>query len=445
MTDADLARLAAEAYVYGFPLVFNLDQVKRFVTSGLGSNPPAPFNEFSHSRKLAGPEETFVSVNNDTIYSIAQVDLSVGPVRLRVPDTAGRYYVLQFVDAWTDNFAYVGRRATGTSAGEFLLVPPAWTGPRPDGSSVIEFPTRVGTIVGRWACAGSDDLATVYALQQATDLRPLDETAIPEGLPEPDPKVPEPLQFLEKLRTWSQAFPPAQRDLALQERLAACGTGVSGDSPYVSAQPKFSELVIAGLKAGESNLRSTLRSGAYSRVVNGWNLTLHVFDYNIDFFEVGALDDDRFKLTDPSLRLMARAGAALGGLWGNHAYEAAYVMTYVDDQGEELTGHHTYNLRLSPTPPVGAFWSLTMYDLPHFYLVENEIDRYSIGDRTPGISYDADGGLTITISHGRPHDPTAAANWLPAPAGGFRPILRMYVPGPAVLDGTYVIPAITRL
>ena len=60
-----------------------------------------------------------MSINNDTIYSIAQVDVSGGPVLLRVPDTAGRYYVLQFVDAWTNNFAYVGRRATGTAPGPF--------------------------------------------------------------------------------------------------------------------------------------------------------------------------------------------------------------------------------------------------------------------------------------------------------------------------------------
>ena len=99
-----------------------------------------------------------MSINNDTIYSIAQVDVSGGPVLLRVPDTAGRYYVLQFVDAWTNNFAYMGRRATGTAAGSFLLVPPGWTEQAPNGTRVIEFPTTVATIVGRWACHGPADL-----------------------------------------------------------------------------------------------------------------------------------------------------------------------------------------------------------------------------------------------------------------------------------------------
>ena len=119
----DGVALAAQAYIYGFPIVFNLDQVRRYVTTGVGSNPAAPFNSFSHARNLAGPADTFVTINNDTVYSVAQVDLSVGPVRLQVPDTAGRYYVLQFVDAWTNNFAYVGHRATGTAAGQLPTRP----------------------------------------------------------------------------------------------------------------------------------------------------------------------------------------------------------------------------------------------------------------------------------------------------------------------------------
>jgi hypothetical protein len=118
----DLAALAAEAYIYGFALIFDLQQVDRFTREGMGSLAPAPANIFSHAMKLAGPDDRFVSINNDTIYSIAQIDVSGGPVLLRVPDTAGRYYVLQFVDAWTNNFAYVwapgdGHRGRDLSAG----------------------------------------------------------------------------------------------------------------------------------------------------------------------------------------------------------------------------------------------------------------------------------------------------------------------------------------
>ena len=179
----ELAALAAEAYIYGFPLILDLQAAGGHVDMGLIT--PAPFNSFSHASGLAGPDDRFVSINNDTIYSIAQVDVSGGPVLLRVPDTAGRYYVLQFVDAWTNNFAYVGRRATGTAAGSFLLVPPGWTGQAPDGTRVIEFPTTVATIVGRWACDGPADLEPVRVLQSKLALEP-------HGAPGADPGHPGP-------------------------------------------------------------------------------------------------------------------------------------------------------------------------------------------------------------------------------------------------------------
>ncbi len=444
MADETVTTLASQAYLYGFPLVFNLEQVQRFVTTGVGSNPAAPFNQFSHARTLAGPQDTFVTINNDTVYSMAQLDLSAGPLRLHVPDTAGRYYVLQFVDAWTDNFAYVGHRATRTGAGDFLIVPPGWAGQPPAGVTVIRSPTLVASIVGRWACAGQADLPAVHALQDAATLEPAGLSGPLGGIPGPDPAVPADLAFWEKLRLWSQAFPPAPRDLPLQDRLAATGITRGGPSPYAAPEAGFAESLRQGQAAGHGELVKILQSGGSSPEVNGWRLTMHVFDYNLDFFEVGALDDPRFKLTDPKVRVVERAAAAMGGLWGNHGYEAVYIMTYRDDRGVQLTGEHVYTLRLDPPPPVAAFWSLTMYDVPHFFLVANEISRYSIGDRTPGIVYAPDGSLTITISHARPDDATAAANWLPAPAGAFRPVLRMYEPAPEVLDQAYSVPPITR-
>jgi hypothetical protein len=444
MADDDVTKLAAEAYLYGFPLVFNLDQVLRFVTTGVGSNPRAPFNQFSHARNLAGPQDTFVTINNDTLYSMAQLDLSVGPVRLHVPDTDGRYYVLQFVDAWTNNFAYVGHRATGTGEGDFLLVPPGWSGEAPSGITVIHVPTRVCSIVGRWACAGESDLPAVHALQDAITLQPANATAQPAGIPGPDSSVAADLVFWEKLRLWSQAFPPAPRDLPLQDSFAPTGITQSGPSPYATPGARLAEALRQGLAAGQATLKDVLEAGGSSPQVNGWKLTMHVFDYNLDYFEVGALDDPQFKITDPKVRIVERAAVAMGGLWGNHAYEAAYIMTYHDDQGDQLTGQRTYTLRLGPPPPVGAFWSLTMYDIPHFFLVANDINRYSLGDRTPGIIYADDGSLTITLSHAKPSDPTTAANWLPAPAGDFRPVLRMYEPAPEVLNQTYTVPPVTR-
>ncbi|MBD3943782.1 DUF1254 domain-containing protein [Microbacterium sp. NEAU-LLC] len=439
MTDLDT--LATQAYLYGFPLVFDLEQVVRYTTTGVGANPQAAFNEFSHARSLASAADTFVSINNDTVYSMASLDLGVGPVRLSVP-ASDRYYVLQFVDAWTDNFAYIGTRGTGNGAGEFLIAPPEWEGDA-GGLTVVHAPTRIVSIVGRWSCAGVDDLPAVHALQDAMTLTPAHPDAVAAGIPSIISQGDEVLDFWEKYRVWSQAFPPADRDESLQSSFAALG--LTGAVPVRELPGEQQAALRAGARGGEEAISQAMAGAAAGATPGAWSQTLHVFDYNLDFFEVGTKDEPAWKIADPRRRIGERAVAAKAGLWGNHGYEAAYVMTFQDADGRPLTGEHDYELRLSPPPPVGAFWSVTMYALPEFYLVDNEIDRYSVGDRTPGTVTDADGGLTIRIGRARPSDPDAAANWLPAPAGTFRPILRMYMPGDAVLDGTYAPPPITRV
>jgi hypothetical protein len=332
------------------------------------------------------------------VYSIAQLDVSGGPVHLNVPDTDGRYYVLQFVDAWTNNFAYVGHRATGTQAARFLLVAPGWEGTPSEGERVIRLPTDVATIVGRWAVDGEEDLPAVRALQAALTLEPSGET---KGLPE-TASADNDLVFLEQLRTWMRAFPPATRDREYEQRFAPLG--------LLEPVPPFGEA-----------------------------------DPDLDFFELGALDDDEWKLADGPARYGERAASARAGLWGNHGYEAAYAMVYVDAGGEQLDGRHSYELRFETPPPVGAFWSVTMYDVPDFFLVDNAIARYSIGDRTPELAIAEDGSLTIRLQHDEPSDAGARANWLPAPPAPFRPLLRMYEPDDAVFNGGYELPPITRV
>jgi hypothetical protein len=433
----ELAALAADAYIYGFPLVFDLQMVGG--QAELGMIRPAPFNRFSHASRLAGPDDRFVSINNDTIYSIAQVDVSGGPVLLRVPDTSGRYYVLQFVDTWTNNFAYVGRRATGTAAGSFLLVPPGGKSAAPSGAQVIEFPTNVGTIVGRWACDGPADLDAVRALQGKLALEPQGSPAPAEGIPAPA-TVPDELAFFEELRTWMRAFPPSGHDQDYQQRFAPLGL-LDPVSPYADCPRELAQALTAGEDAAKQQMEAALTGGGLAPVVNGWTLAFHMFDYNLDHLGLGTIDDPAWKVLDRHAGYLARTLAARGGLWGNHGYEAAYPMTYTDADGNQLDGHNRYALTFDQDPPVDAFWSITMYDLPDFYLVANPINRYSIGDRTPGLRRDNDGSLTIVIQHGQPDE---TSNWLPAPAAPFRPLMRLYQPQPAVLDGTYKIPPITK-
>ncbi len=439
-SETDLAALAVEAFFYGFPLVFDLSEVERVVQNGLSSVPPTPFNAFGHADELAGPDTKFVSVNNDTLYSIANVDVSGGPVRLDVPDAKGRYYVLQFVDAWTNNFAYIGHRATGTEAGSFLLVGRQWDGEVPSDVRVIRFPTAIASIVGRWAVDGDADIPNVAALQAGLTLTP---TAPGDGIPAVGPAVPGDLRFFEQLRLWMAAFPPSERDQAYQRRFEPLGL-FAEESPYTDGESQLATVLRAALTNARQKLEEALK-GDSAPLQNGWSLTYHVFDYNLDFFEVGAIDDDAWKLPDGPTRYAQRALAARAGLWGNHGYEAAYAMVYLDGDGTPLDGSHRYELRLDREPPVSAFWSVTMYDDTDFFLVANPIERYSIGDRTPGLRHDGDGALTIVMQAEEPGDPGRRANWLPTPAGGFRPILRMYEPDAAVFDGRFELPPIRRV
>ncbi|MBV9049434.1 MAG: DUF1254 domain-containing protein [Solirubrobacterales bacterium] len=436
---ADLGSLAAEAFIYGFPLVFDLQEVERYTREGIGEVPATPMNEFGHASRLAGPETKFVSINNDTVYSIAMVDVSGGPVSLGVPDTAGRYYVLQFIDAWTNNFAYVGHRATGTAAADYLLAAPGWEGQAPGGTTVIRCPTAVVTVLGRWAVAGEDDMPAVRELQAQLRLTP---TAAGAGIPKSDSAVPEALRFFEQLRVWMQAFPPAERDRVYQQRFQQLGL-LEPHSPYLDADPALAAALTEGLARGRAGLEDALKNSPNPKQ-NGWDLTYHIFDYNLDFFEIGALDDERWKLPDDATRYVVRAGAARGGLWGNHGYEAAYPMIYVDADGQALDGSHSYELRFQTPPPCRAFWSVTMYDATDFFLVENPIGRYSIGDRTPGLTPNEDGSLTIALQPDQPDDPIRRANWLPTPPSPFRPLLRIYEPDDAIFNGHWQLPPIRR-
>ncbi|WP_243065030.1 DUF1254 domain-containing protein [Humibacter sp. RRB41] len=439
----ELADLAADAYVFGYPLVYNLNALQAIAHNGMGTLPATAFNEFGFAQKLATPDDPFVSVNNDTVYALAQLDLSGGPLTLHVPDTGGAYYVLQFVDAWTNNFAYIGRRATGTAETEYLITPPDWVGDS-NGLPIIAAPTTIVSIVGRLACDGIDDLARVLSLQKRFILTPAVGNASPSGIPQADAGLSKPLQFWDQLRLWSRLNAPAgDEDLAFLETLEPLGL-LDATNPYPDASADLANALTAGLLAGQKRVEDAA-TAKDSNAVNGWQMSLHLFDYNRDAFSIGAIDSDVWKIDDRDDAYLDRAVAARNALWGNHAYEAVYPQVYVDENGDQLTGGRNYEITFTELPPVDAFWSLTMYSMPDYYLVENPLDRYSIGDRTPGIHYADDGSLTIYLQHSEPAEADKKANWLPAPSGDFRPMLRIYQPREAVLDGTYVLPPIRRV
>lgn len=270
MADAEQVELAAEAYIYGYPLVYDLEEVVNGVEGG-GSLPiQAPYNRFAYARRLLGPETKFVSPNNDTLYAVGQCDVRQGPLVLHVPDTHDRYYVLQFIDAWTNNFAYIGRRATGTAEAEYLLTDRDYNGPVPDGMTVVDAPTGVFTIGGRVQVDGAADLPAVHALQDQFTLTPLSvhqgDAAPPDaaGVPQPDPRVGEELGWWERFRVALAAFPPPPGDapfLALAERFGA----TAAESPYVHPDPGLAEVLIAGQQAGQAKIEELAKAARTRR------------------------------------------------------------------------------------------------------------------------------------------------------------------------------------
>ncbi len=425
-------------YIYGYPLVYALRETAGF-TGGHSSLPvSAPFNQFGYARELLGPETTFVSPNNDTLYVLAALDLRPGPLVLHGPDTADRYYVLQFVDAWTNNFAYIGRRATGTAEREFLLVGPD---DRSEGDDVVCAPTGIVTVVGRLQIDGDADAPAVHALQDQFTLRPLrDDHGPPPGVPTPDPEVGEDLAWWETFRVQLAAFPPPPGDAPFVETAATLGL-TAPESPYVDPDPALAADLMAGQAAGQERIEELAKGG--DTPASGWTSAMHYFDYNLDHLGIGTIDAPEWRIQDRRMAYTMRAVAARAGLYGNHGYEANYEIVYVDADGQQLNGAHRYELRLDRLPPVDAFWSLTMYNVPRFLLVSNPIGRYSIGDRTPGLHTAPDGSLTIVMQRDEPGDPERRANWLPTPSGPFRPLLRIYEPDEAIFDGTYELPPIT--
>lgn len=446
---AEQIKQAAIAYLYGYPLVYNLREIANFQNGpNLLGPDPLPYNTFGHARQLLDPTAHFVSPNNDTLYMMAMGDVREGPLVLHVPDTADRYYVLQFVGAWTNNFAYVGRRATGTGEAQFLLADRRYDGPVPDGMRVIHPSTALFAIVGRIAVEGAADLPAAHALQDQFTLTPLSiylggtAPAPARGVPQPDPRVAAELSWWEAFRVALAAFPPPAADapfLAICEQLGLTAAA----SPYIDPDPTLAEILVAGQKAAEAKLEELIKTAA--KPVNGWQSTLNVFNYNDDFFEIGTLDDPRWTIPDRKIAYVTRAVAARAGLWGNHGYEADYRIVYVDADGQPLDSAHRYELNLPAPPPVDAFWSLTMYDADVFYLVDNAIDRYSIGSSTPGLQYGPDGSLAIYLQKDSP-GADKESNWLPTPQNGpFRPIMRLYQPQPPILDGSYSLPGIRRI
>lgn len=441
-TDAQTFAAAAAAYIYGLSLVDVHETVKRFEVRNLITSIDA----------LETPaNQTTVSPNVDTAYTVGWIDLTSGPVVISVPDTGGRFYTIQLMDAYSNSFSYIGSGSTGTHAGDFAIVPPGWNGTLPAGLTAVQSPTNTVWLLGRTLVNGAADLANVKPILEKIVATPLDEwelgmrgvANVQDSYPKANPiTTPTGTSFIATLNQELTIDPPPVSDDCAVDALGPAGVvlphptnaqSVAADYQNGAGDPSGSTDATpadAAVAAGTADAVKIIAAASArinsvaAKANNGWDVLGNWVGNYGDLY-------------------LPRAIIATNLLGANIPKQAIYPTEYEDIKGLSLDGSRDYKLTFprGKLPPVGAFWSLTMYD-PQNYLYANQIDRYEVGNRTAGLVYGRDGSLTIYIQHAEPSTATGRANWLPAPAGGFHVILRLYQPQPSVFDGGWRIPPV---
>jgi len=430
--------IAKEAYIYGFPLVDSYRIQYSYFVDRIGPEYKTTWNQIYNNARVYTPEDRAIqSPNSDTPYSFLGADLRAEPLVISLPAVdKSRYYSVQFIDMYTFNFAYAGSRATGNAAVKMLLAGPHWKGPKPEGvSEVIRCETELAFVLYRTQLFNPDDILNVKRVQAGykvqalstflQDTAPL-SSAINFIKPLSAQQERTSLAFFNVLSFVLRFCPTHPSERALMARFALLGIAASGNFDPRSFSPEIQKAVQDG-------------------IADAWK--------EFDEFKANELDTRKVPsgdLTGTRAHLknnyLYRMAAAVLGIYGNSKEEALYPIYFVDSAGEKLDGNNRYTLRFQPgqLPPVKAFWSLTMYELPSSLLVANPLNRYLINSpMLPTLKRDTDGGLTLYIQHESPGK-DRETNWLPAPNGPFMTALRLYWPKPGVADGNWSAPALLR-
>jgi hypothetical protein len=416
--------IAKEAYIYAFAMLENYNTMFKQLADPKAREYVGGFGKFRHYAELYTPQNhDVVTPNNDTPYSWAWLDLRAEPWVVTVPAVADeRYYVQQWVDLFTYNFAYIGSRATGNEAGSYMIVGPKWQGATPPGiKQVFRSETEIVMTLTRTALNGPDDIAKVKAVQAGMQLQPLSafaKTLAPPAAPAiafPPYDVAKArsrdfIGYLNFLLQFTQ--PPDSSEVALMQRFSKIGIAPGQPFDADKLSPEMRAAIDAGVKDAQAALAEKAKVTLSSNGLFGSRADLKN-DY------------------------LTRAVAAEKGLYGNSLVEAWYG-GYVGD------GRKPSVIRFpaGQLPPAKFFWSMTLYTLPDRFLYANPLQRYSIGDRTPGLTYDADGSLTLYVGHTSP-GADKESNWLPAPAGPYSAVGRIYGPGEAAMNGSWKLPQLT--
>jgi hypothetical protein len=438
VSPAEARAIAKEAYIYGEPMVDNYRIQHAYFVDRANPEYKTAWNELWNSARLYTPADTAIQTPNaDTLYSFIGADLRSEPLVLTVPAMEReRYFSVQLIDYYTFNFDYIGTRTTGNGGGSFLLAGPSWKGETPKGvAKVLRSETELVFVGYRTQLFSPSDIDNVKKVQAGYKVQSLSAF-----LGQPTPKAEPAIDFIRPL-TPEQQKTSVDLFNILNFVLQFCPTVPS----ETGLMERFSKIGVGGGRTFDaSKLSPELKTAIEQGMADAW-ADLASLQKRIDAGEItsGDLFGTREYLKNNYLYRMA---AAVLGIYGNSKQEAMYPVYAIDAEGKKLDGTNRYTVRFAPgqLPPVNAFWSMTMYELPASLLVANPLNRYLINSpMLPNLKLDADGGLTLLIQNESP-GADKEANWLPAPKGPFIMFMRLYWPKPEALEGKWTAPPLKR-
>ena len=413
-----LASIAQDAVYFGGPAIIMEYMWSENLDLGFKVNRLYP------GRELATPQTLGVGPNVDTLYGFLWLDLTKQPQIIQVPAIPDRYYSFMLIDMWSNPFAYIGTRATGTGAGAYAVTPPGWQGTLPSGVQQISATSDRVFVLTRTLVNNPSDLDAAVAVEASYRNGPL--SAYPDGLSAPifnnlqadslAPSLPSyGIALFQQINQAILSYPPLPRNAVQAAKLRRVGVDVLNYKP-----PSQSLAAILSSSIQPAVTEALAYGASLATIVNGWRVVLGIEDITYNPLR-------RFAITIQ--------GA------GTHIEKEALYYGASSFNGAPLTGTNSYEIVFpaGQLPPVSAFWSLILYN-SSYQLYANPLNRYEVASHTPDLIYRSDGSLSITVGNTQPTDPTT--NWLPAPTDAFFLTLRTYVPQAPILNQTWQPPAL---
>lgn len=431
LSQEEIKQIAKETYIALFPLVYNYGTMYSQAINNDAPEYIGGFGVYKHYGLSTPDNRDIPTPNNNTPYSWAWVDLRSEPWVLTMPPSDGnRYYVCQWDDMWGYVIDAPGSIIDGQGGGNYLLTTTDFKGQIPEGIKRVVYSESqfIGTLT-RTGVNGQDDIPAMQSIQNGYVLQPLSSyiESEPKTKSEDINWISYDITDLKNINFFKYAnfmltyTIPNKVDQTMLENARKIGVEAGKDWQPNKMDNSFADAINEGIK------EALIKIDQQVVITNDGNKLFNTR-------EVIGKD------------YLNRTVGVVVGQFGNYPSQAMYPSFQKDSNGELLDGSKSnYSITFSKDelPKSDYFWSFTMYDLPNRYLVENAINRYSIGSQTESLKINEDGSLTFYFQRESPGK-DREGNWLPTPNGPFYTVLRIYGPSDSILNGTYKLPRIIK-